>query len=126
MWSSRRSQGNSILKTLKALSIVCWVTLPSEEQSRTIGANRLSTVIPDRQSKLVALTESIVARCNRRGRPKTVTSAGPVNLRWSMESYTGHGCLAILVTFGDGVTKLMHAMALELFQDSLIYLVILG
>lgn len=70
------------------------------------------------QPKLVALTESIVARGYHTGRCKTVTSTGPFDLCWSMESYTGHGCLAILVTFGDGVTKLMHAMAYSGNQDS--------
>ena len=68
--------------------------------------------------KLVGLTESIVARGYRTRRCKTVTSTGPFDLCWSMESYTGHGCLAILVTFGADVIKLMHAITYFGNQDS--------
>ena len=70
------------------------------------------------QPKLVALTESIVARGYPTGRCKTATSTGQGDLCWSMESYTGHGCLAILVTFGAGVTKLLHAIACSGNRDS--------
>jgi hypothetical protein len=46
-----------------------------------------------------------------------MTSAVPVDLRWSMERYTGHGCLAILVTLGICVSRLTHSVSCSGNQD---------